>query len=363
MALACMQSSLAENDGKFLARGHIKVSSADLVAASEVEFAFRFDGKGAAEPIEVNAAADAIFPLQPPAAKRTGPSTFAWIHCKIGAPVLADLRARHKIDELIFDRLSEAETRPLCIPHKDGLLLNLRGRAVDEVASESDLVALRLWISRHGVISAWRRETRAMQEVLGEIARGYCARSVGDLVSRIALRLADSIEPMVDDLTGTIDDLEVAVVNGSQKVMRRELSEVRREAIDLRRFIYPQRDALSTFLIEHVDFIREAERVKLHEAHDHMTRFIEELEVTRERCSVLHDEIIDGRSERMNRQILLLSVVSAIFLPASLIAGLLGMNVAGIPAADHPFAFPAVCIAMVALIAIELVLFRWLKII
>jgi len=202
-----------------------------------------------------------------------------------------------------------------------------------------------------------------MEEVLGELGRGYCAHSVGDLVSRIALRLADSIEPMVDDLTGTVDDLEVAVVDGSQKVMRRELSEVRREAIDLRRFIYPQRDALSTFLIENVDFVRETERVKLHEAHDHMTRFIEELEVTRERCSVLHDEIIDGRSERMNRQILLLSVVSALFLPASLIAGLLGMNVAGIPAAEHPYAFPAICLAMIALIAIELVLFRWLKIV
>lgn len=337
--------------------------SATLTVLSDTEFAFLFDGRGGAEPIDVATAAERIFPLHPRAGRTSRSTAFSWIHCNIGAPVLAHLFERQKIDELVFDRLSEVESRPLCIPHHAGLLLNLRGRAIEQVDGESDLVALRLWISRYGIVSAWRRNTRAMEEVLGELGRGYCAHSVGDLVSRIALRLADSIEPMVDDLTGTVDDLEVAVVDGSQKVMRRELSEVRREAIDLRRFIYPQRDALSTFLIEHVDFVREPERVKLHEAHDHMTRFIEELEVTRERCAVLHDEIIDGRSERMNRQILLLSVVSALFLPASLIAGLLGMNVAGIPAAEHPFAFPAICVAMLALIAIELVLFRWLKIV
>jgi zinc transporter len=358
-----MRSNRAEQGGKFLVAHRCEMSTDEAADRREAEFAYLFDGRGSAERISVASAVESIFPAQPLTTGRAKTVPFAWIHCNIGAPVLSSLFARQKIDELVFDRLSEVESRPLCIPHHAGLLLNLRGRAIDQAVGESDLVALRLWISRHGVVSAWRRKTRAMEEVLGELGRGYCAHSVGDLVSRIALRLADSIEPMVDDLTGTVDDLEVAVVDGSQKVMRRELSEVRREAIDLRRFIYPQRDALSTFLIENVDFVRETERVKLHEAHDHMTRFIEELEVTRERCSVLHDEIIDGRSERMNRQILLLSVVSALFLPASLIAGLLGMNVAGIPAAEHPYAFPAICLAMIALIAIELVLFRWLKIV
>lgn len=332
------------------------------LGSDEGDIAHWFDGKGKASPLAMAEALARLHPAVGSAARRRGPG-FVWLHCHIESPLLAGMNSARQIDTLVHDQLAEADTRPLCIPHNEGILLNLRGRAITLIDDESDLVAVRLWITRHGVISTWRRPTKAMQELLNEVSRGASPRSVGEFVARLTLRIVDTVEPMVDDLAETVDDLEIEVVDGSQKLMRRELSEVRRQAIDLRRFLYPQRDALSTLLIEHVSFIREEDRVRLHEGHDRMTRFIEELEVARERCAVLHDEIIDNRSERMNKQILLLSVVSALFLPASLVAGMLGMNVSGIPLAAHPFAFYGISIALLALIIFEIILFRWLKII
>ncbi len=334
----------------------------DAVSGADAPLAFWFDGKGKTVAVNANQAAERIFPAATGTRRRPN-GGFGWIHCNIDSPLLSALHHGGQLDALVFDNLNEADTRPLCIPHNEGLLLNLRGRAIILIDDESDLVAIRLWITKNGIITTWRRPTKAMAELLAELGRGQCPHSVGDFVARLSLRLVDTIEPMVDDLVEGVDDLEIEVVDGSQKLMRRELSEVRRQAIDLRRFLYPQRDALSTFLIERLPYVHEADRAKLHGAHDSLTRFIEELEVTRERCAVLHDELIDNRSERMNKQILLLSVVSALFLPASLFAGLLGMNVTGIPLNDHPWAFAAICGMMLALIAGEIILFRWLKII
>ncbi len=326
------------------------------------DIAYRFDGRGGSRSIDLSDAIEALAPGGAPPAGH-GPHPFVWIHCNIDSPVLQALVAAGVIDRIALDLLSAPETRPRCVPHDEGILLNLRGRAVEEVEGESDLVAIRMWSSRRGVISAWRRPTIAVQGYLGEVERGFCAHTTGDFLARLALRIVDTIEPMVDELSETIDELELEAVDGSEVMHRRELSEVRRDAIDFRRFLYPQRDALSSFLIQHVGFVHEHDRSKLHDAHERVVRFIEELEVTRERCSVLHDEIIDNRAERMNRQILLLSIVSALFLPASLVAGLLGMNVGGIPGEGHPMAFAAICGLVVIAIAAELAVFRWLKII
>ncbi len=68
--------------------------------------------------------------------------------------------------------------------------------------------------------------------------------------------------------------------------------------------------------------------------------------------------VMDLRSEAMNRQMLLLSVVSAIFLPLGFITGLLGINVGGMPGAASPLAFWIVAVLLVALAGVLLWLFR-----
>jgi len=277
--------------------------------------------------------------------------------------MLAALQRSGAIDQLVHEQLAMEESRPRCIPHGDGILLNLRARAADGLEEERELVAIRCWITRAGMVTAWRRPAMAAAALLEEAGRGNCPATCGDVVASLCLHVADSIEPMVDELSEKIDELELELLDMSRAARRKELAALRRKAIALRRFLYPQRDALSSFVVQHGGLLAERDRAHVHEAHEHTTRFIEELEGTRERTTVIYDEMVDLRAEQMNRQILLLSVVSAVFLPTSLFAGMLGMNVQGIPYADSPWAFAAICAAMLAIVLFELVLFRWLKII
>jgi zinc transporter len=336
---------------------------AEIAAAAEdvaYRFAGRANGNGKAKPLSIDEAVQAI--CQARGRKRLQ-SGFVWLHCHIQSPILQRLLDAEGVDRVAFDLLSAAETRPRCILHDDAVILNLRGRAVEELAGESDLSALRFYLANGIAISTWRRPTFAMAELTSAIGRGFCPHSLGDFIARLTLWIIDSIEPMVDTLSETIDELEIEAVDGLEVLRRRELSEVRRDAIDLRRFLYPQRDALSTFLVEPIRFVGEFDRAKVHDAHERLVRFIDELEVTRERCGVLHDEIIDNRSIQMNRQILVLSVVSALLLPVSLLAGMLGMNVRGIPGTDDPFGFWWIAGFMLIVILIELAILRWFRIV
>ena len=64
-------------------------------------------------------------------------------------------------------------------------------------------------------------------------------------------------------------------------------------------------------------------------------------------------------SDRVERRLRLLTIVSAITLPLGLIAGLLGMNVGGIPGTSLPAAFIIVVALMVVIAVAEYLYFKW----
>jgi len=113
-----------------------------------------------------------------------------------------------------------------------------------------------------------------------------------------------------------------------------------------------------------VPWIGGLERARLREATERVTRLAEELDAIRDRAQVVHDHMMDSRAEAMNRQMLVLSVVTAVFLPLGLLTGLLGINVGGIPGANSGFAFWIVSAGLVLLGAAQFLTFwrmGWLR--
>ena len=80
------------------------------------------------------------------------------------------------------------------------------------------------------------------------------------------MRLADRAEPAVADLNERVDELEEQLLENEENVERANLSALRRTAIVLRRYMMPQRDALTTLEIEDLDWLDERDRSHLREA-------------------------------------------------------------------------------------------------
>ena len=71
--------------------------------------------------------------------------------------------------------------------------------------------------------------------------------------------------------------------------------------------------------------------------------------LARERAAITQEELRSHLAEQMNKAMYTLSIVAAIFLPLSLLTGLLGINVAGIPGTENHWAFTIVTVAIVAM--------------
>ena len=121
--------------------------------------------------------------------------------------------------------------------------------------------------------------------------------------------------------------------------VRAKLAHLRRNLISFRRLIWPQRDVLNTLEIEDLSFFSPRDRVRLREASSRSARLGDELQALSERAVLVHEQILDTRAEQMNKTMLLLTAVTVILMPLTVISGVLGMNVSGIPYADSPYAF------------------------
>jgi len=73
------------------------------------------------------------------------------------------------------------------------------------------------------------------------------------------------------------------------------------------------------------------------------------------------DELNSRVNDQMNRTMYLLTVVATLLLPASLLTGLLGINVGGIPGVESSWAFGLVALLIPALAVVQFLIFRWLK--
>ena len=282
-----------------------------------------------------------------------------WVHLDYTAPEAQQWVTREAdLEEIISGALLEAETRPRSILNLEGLLLTLRGVNLQPQSDPEDMVAIRLWIDEHKIISTRRRKLLSVVDLRNSLEKGHGPKTPGgflvDLTERLVERMADVIDQIDDD----VDHLQDQVLTLESHQLRPIIAGCRRQAIGLRRYLGPQREALSKLYNERVQWLEEIDRMHLRETSDRMMRYIEDLDSSRERASVAQEELMSRLSENMEKRMYVLSIVSTVFLPLSFLTGLLGINVGGIPGAENKTAFLIVCLILSGFAAIQFLIFK-----
>ncbi len=286
---------------------------------------------------------------------------FVWCHVQADAPDSAKQLADMGLPKEVVDALCTTETRPKAVIFGQGMLLYLRGINRNPEADPEDMVSLRLWVTADKIVSARRKNRKllSVQDVREDIDAGYCPKSPLDLMLQMIARIADRISETVDILDEELTGFETLHI--SSKHDRLKLAKVRRKAAAIRRYLAPQRDALDAIYRFNKSLSQE-QTFELRDQTDRMTRYVEDLDLAKERAMVLQDEIRNSISEQQGMRIYVLSLVTAIFLPLSFLTGVFGMNIAGLPGTQDPNAFLYLmvfmgCMAIAGLVGMALK--RW----
>jgi zinc transporter len=298
------------------------------------------------------------------AAAANGSAQLIWIHLSLTDPATKSfLTERLGLSDVVTSALTALETRPRCEPMEGGALVNLRGMSLQEEPESDPLVSIRLWIGRGCIVSLSRYTLRAMPPMCAAI-KAHKVRDPGDFVAMLADEITDQLDPDVAELGDRLDDCELVLDARRAFTLRRRVALVRAKAISYRRFVAPQRVALDRLSRLGAEWLEEDDRLHLSESADRFARMTEELEAVRERAALMAEQITDLRAELIDTRSLWLSVVALIFLPLTFLTGLLGMNVAGIPFAEEPWAFwgvVGVCFVLGTAVMVYFVRSRFLR--
>ncbi len=265
------------------------------------------------------------------------------------------------LSPIVVQGLLAPETQPRLSKLAGGLLLVLRGVNTHTHAEPDDMVSVRLWIEPKRIISVQVRHVLSVDEISESCAFGDAPTTISRFVFELIDRMSVKIETMVMKLVEQLDALEEENLSGGGVVGRTTLSELRRQLIVVRRYVAPQRAALERVSQTDAAPLKDAERLLIREISDQTVRIVDELDAARERATVINDAWVASRAEEMNSNMLVLSIVAAVFLPLGFLTGLLGVNVGGIPGVHSPYAFWIVCGASAALATGLYTFFRWLK--
>jgi zinc transporter len=285
-----------------------------------------------------------------------------WAHIDFSAGDAHGWLTERGLAPQVIDTLIMEESRPRTLAMKDGLLVVLRGINHNAGADPEDMVSLRIWIEPTRLISVRQHKVISARDVLAELEQGNGPNNTAELLTRLIEKLADGIGTFVDILEERMENYEAGVATYKTAALRSEVSAVRRQVAVVRRFLAPQREALEALHRLSENTLNTEQQYIVREQSDRTMRYVEDLDLVRERALVVQEELINRTAQEQNARTYILSIVAAIFLPVSFITGLFGMNVGGMPGLEDSNAFwitSGLMLAAACGIVIWLKLKRW----
>ncbi len=285
-----------------------------------------------------------------------------WTHFDIGDPDAGDWLTKDSgLPGTAIDTLLAGETRPRSTSYSDGLLVVLRGVNTNPGSDPEDMVAIRVWLGRDRIISTRRRRLLSVLDIAESLQQDSGPTTPGGFLVDLTERLADRIGEFVGSIEERLDGAEDEISGERSSGFRQRLGALRRQIAEVRRFLAPQRDALDRLNRQTSSQLTEPEAHDLRQEADRITRFLEDLDLARERTVVLQEELLSQIAQEQNTRMYVLSVVAAVFLPLTFVTGLLGMNVGGLPGLENPSGFAWSMLVMVVAAFGLLLFFRFKK--
>lgn len=216
---------------------------------------------------------------------------------------------------------------------------------------------LRAYVDAQMMVSCREHRLTCFGPLRAKVMTDNVASTPFELFEELVRELVEGFARVSGILSDTVDDAEDAILAGHLTDQRSELGRVRRLLARLRRYVNANRSALMP-LPKRMDLLDAEQRQRLREAIERFDAVGQDLELVTERARLLQEEIAGRQGEATNRNLYLLSILTTTLLPITLITGIFGMNVGGLPFAVSDHGFWSVVILMLSTVLATLLFLK-----
>lgn len=236
--------------------------------------------------------------------------------------------------------------------------------AGDEVITEQvSLVLGKGWVlsfqekPQRDVFEPIRAALRTRKKKLRKNGADYLAYALVDAI-------VDHYYVILERLSERLESLEDEVLDSPSQSTLQRLHELRNEIIFLRRSVWPLREVLDKLGHQDDELIQPTTRVYLRDVYDHTVQIMEQIEVHRDIVTGLLEMYLSSVSYKLNEVLKRLTIITTIFMPLSVIAGIGGMSewtmMTGGAGSWH-LAYPLFCLGLAAIGVVTYVFFKLKK--
>lgn len=263
-----------------------------------------------------------------------------WLHFN-----LFDLRGKRWIersaglDEDAAALLTGSENRVRLQMVPGGFAIVLGDLRYDFDADPEGFHILRVYVDEKLMITCRQQRLTSTDRLRHRLERGGVSESTAGVFVSLVEELVSAFARVSAELAETVDDAEDEILAGQLKHRAGELGRLRRLLARLRRYVGANRAALAPLPDRMGTLCDSDQRQSLREAIDQLDAVGQDLDLVTERERLLQEEIAGHLGEATNRNLYLLSIVTTVLLPITMITGVFGMNIGGLPfmKAEHGF--------------------------
>jgi len=226
----------------------------------------------------------------------------------------------------------------------------------DEIIKEE----LDFFVGKNFVVTFHFEKSREVTQVWDRISQ---RAAVGDwdpyyVFYQILDKLVDTYFPLIYNLEGRLDVIEDNEKNQSMDELMEELFDIRHMLLHIRQTVNPMRDLLYRMLnSQHLTEIKKR-REYFSDIYDHLLKVSELVSSNREITTDIRDSYLSMTSHQSNEVMKVLTIITSIFTPLTLISGIYGMNFQYMPELDDRYSY---FIVLGIMLMIGLSLFFWFK--
>jgi len=243
--------------------------------------------------------------------------------------LIAEIGKVFGLHPLVLEDILNTEQRPKVDEYSNYVFLETRHFYYEKETLSVSSEQISMVLGRHFVLTLQERSTGAFAPVRERLRAEHSPmRSLG--VDYLAYALLDSIVDKYFHVLEQMDDdseaLEDALLAKPNIAQLHSIHQLKRASIELRRVVWPLREVINHLARNESGFFSAATIPYLRDIYDHTISFIESLESIRDSLGGLMDIYMTSVSNRVNLEVRALTVVAMLFMPATLIAGIFGMN-------------------------------------
>lgn len=298
--------------------------------------------------------------------KQVSTDKLTWVNIdKPDAAAIEFLKKNYNFHHLDFEDIQGESQTPKIDTYKNYLFLIFQFPRWDKEKKRIVTSDLHMFIGNKFLVTIHQGTDTTVRKFFASrikskrIQKQWMGSSPGYLLYKIIESQFKNMRPALNDIGKQLSELEEDIFNAEQDINTvKELAIHRRNILSFRRVIDPQRYLVANLSHIRKPFLNEDTSLYFDDIHDYLNKIWAILDSYRESVHGLHVTVESLINQRTNKIVSTLTAISVGLLPFTVLSGIYGMNIGGLPYANHPLIVWLMFLVLAIIVGIVLIFMR-----